>query len=323
MSYARAKPLDARAIPVIDIAPLRDGSDRDGVSRALLAASQGLGFIYIEGHGIPDAVIDGARRTTLDFFRAPEADKARVRVSAAHRGWIAQGGSRMRDDVASDLKESFVWGDQDASGLTPGDHPLRGANRWPDSTPDLPRYAMAWFDEASRVAHHLLRGFATGLGLPEGLFLRHVERPLSRASSVYYPPQPEASGPERFGVGPHTDFGVLTVLCQDATGGLQVQDASGEWLEAPPIEGTLVVNVADLLSRWTEGACKSTPHRVVNRSGRERLSLVLAFDPDPDTLVDARDVHGPDHVSAHAPIRCGDYLLERFDRAFAHRSAAR
>jgi len=126
-------------------------------------------------------------------------------------------------------------------------------------------------------------------------------------------------GEEQFGVGPHTDFGVLTVLCQDSVGGLQVEDINGDWVHAPPIEGTLIVNVGDLLSRWTDGAYKSTVHRVVNTSGRERLSLVLAFDPDPDTQIDAREVFGEDYKPAEEAISCGDYLVWRFKRAFSYR----
>ena len=120
-------------------------------------------------------------------------------------------------------------------------------------------------------------------------------------------------------MGPHTDFGVLTVLCQDAVGGLQVQDVNGDWIQAPPIEGTLIVNVADLLSRWTDGAYKSTPHRVVNSSGKQRLSMVLAFDPDPETMIDACAVFGSDHQPKEAAITCGDYLIWRFEKAFSYR----
>ena len=116
---------------------------------------------------------------------------------------------------------------------------------------------------------------------------------------------------------------MLTVLCQDDVGGLQVRDANGVWIHAPPIEGTLVVNVADLLSRWTNGAYRSTPHRVVNRSGRERLSLVLAFDPDPETVIDARAIFGPGTRIEHEPVTCGDYLVRRFAKAFSYRSKAR
>ena len=321
MAYAQAKTIDADAIPVIDITPLRDGTDPSGVAEALHAASQGLGFIYVSGHGIPDEAIEAARTSAYDFFRSPEAEKRKVAVSTKHRGYLARGGAKMQDDAKVDLKESFIWGYEDEKGETPEDHDLRGANKWPEFLPDMQAHAMDYFQHAHRVAHHLMRGFALGLGLDDGFFLQTCATPLSRASLVYYPAQPEDMGEQQFGVGPHTDFGVLTVLCQDDVGGLQVEDANGEWIHAPPIEGTLIVNVADLLSRWTDGAYKSTPHRVVNSSGRERLSLVLAFDPDPDTLIDARQVHGADYSPGEAPITCGDYLIWRFGKAFSYRTS--
>ena len=317
MAYAEAKTVDADVIPVVDIAPLRDGSDPRAVAEALHAASQGYGFIYIRGHGIPDDVIAAARASAYAFFRSPPQLKETVRISEKHRGWLGHGGARMQDDAKADLKESFVWGYQDDAGLTPDDHPLRGPNQWPDFVTDMQSGAMNYFNQAHKVAHHLMRGFAQGLDLPEDFFLRTASRPLSRASYVYYPAQPADLGADQFGVGPHTDFGVLTVLCQDDVGGLQIQDVNGEWMHAPPIEGTLIVNVADLLSRWTDGAYTSTPHRVVNASGRERLSLVLAFDPDPETMIDAREVVG---TASQEPTTCGDYLIWRFNKAFAYRA---
>ncbi len=319
MAYAQARKTDADYIPVIDIAPLRDGSDPQGVAAQLHQASQGLGFIYVKGHGIPEAAIIAARNAAYSFFRSPDSQKADVGVSAKHRGWLGHGGAKMKDDAKADLKESFIWGFEDDAGNIPEDHALRGSNQWPDFVPGFHDAAMDYFRQAHDVAHHLMRGFALGLGLDENFFLKTCSKPLSRASFVYYPPQPEEMGQRQFGVGPHTDFGVLTVLCQDSVGGLQVEDIHGEWIEAPPIEGTLIVNVADLLARWTDGAYKSTPHRVVNSSGRERLSLVLAFDPDPETMIDARDVFGPAHDAAQPPITCGDYLTWRFEKAFAYR----
>ena len=320
MAYAQAKRVDAQTIPVVDITGLRDGTDAAGVAKDLHAASQGLGFIYIKGHGIPNAVMEAARATAFEFFRASETDKRSVSVSASHRGYLGQGGAKMQSDARPDLKESFIWGYQDSDGGVPEDHPLRGPNQWPAFIPSLREDAMAYFDHAHAVAHHLMRGFALGLGLDEAFFLTSCEQPLSRASLVYYPAQSEDKGEHQFGVGPHTDFGVMTVLCQDSVGGLQVQDINGEWIQAPPIEDTLIVNVADLLSRWTNGAYKSTPHRVVNSSGRERLSLVLAFDPDPTTMIDARDIFGATANIKDAPITCGDYLIWRFEKAFSYRA---
>ena len=320
MSDATARELSPGSIPLIDVAPLRDGSGAEAVAAALHRASRKVGFIYICNHGIEEAVIVEARAEALAFFRAEAALKQRVRISAAHRGWLGQGGAKMQDDARADLKESFIWGYQDEDGNTPEDHALRGANRWPAFVPELQTNAMAYFHHAHDVARHLMRGFALGLDLEEDFFLKTCSRPLSRASFVYYPAQPEDMGDQQFGVGPHTDFGVLTVLCQDSVGGLQVQDVNGDWIHAPPIEGTLIVNVADLLARWTDGAYKSTPHRVVNSSGSERLSLVLAFDPDPETLIDARGIFGQDYEAGEEPITCGDYLVWRFGKAFSYRA---
>lgn len=320
MGYAAAGAIDAALIPVVDIGPLRDGSDRQGVAEALHRASREVGFIYITNHGIAPDLLSGARATALDFFRqAPDA-KADVSITAHHRGWLGQGGAKMHDTARPDLKESYIWGYQDATGAAPEDHPLRGANLWPEAMPGLERAAMGWFEAAHGVAAHLLQGFALGLGLPEDFFSGQGKgAPMSRASFVYYPPQPETLGADQFGVGPHTDFGVLTVLAQDSVGGLQVQDLAGNWVAAPPLADTLIVNVGDLLARWTNGAYRSTPHRVVNTSGRERLSLVLAYDPDPATMIDPRGVLGDGVETEYDPITCGDYLTWRFAKAFAYR----
>ncbi len=317
MAYATAKSVAPDTIPVIDITPLREGAGTREVAAALHQASQGLGFIYIRGHGIPDTLIDEARCAAFDFFRADQSKKTEVLISSSHRGWLKPGQAKMDDDARVDLKESFIWGYQNNQERALQGHPLRGANQWPGFVPSLEDCSMAYFTAADQVARHLLRGFATGLELPEDFFLQRADTPLSRASYVYYPAQPEDCGEEQFGVGPHTDFGVLTVLCQDDTGGLQVQDINGDWIHAPPIDGTLIVNVGDLLSRWTAGAYKSTPHRVVNTSGRERLSLVLAFDPDPDTVIDAASI--PGLTPSEEPTTCGDYLLWRFAKAFSYR----
>lgn len=333
--------LDARKtalgqIPVVDISALRaDPNGNTGlpanhgqptqqmldVAQALHRASTTLGFIYVTGHGIPEAVLQHAREQGLDFFRSGQTQKNTVGISSKHRGWLKQGAAKMHDDALPDLKESFIWGYEDDSGNTPEDHPLRGQNQWPDFLPELRGAALDYFTCAHEVAASLLHGFALGLSLPVDTFMKSCESPMSRASFVYYPPQ-ETSGNElQFGVGAHTDFGVLTVLSQDDVGGLQVQDINGDWIEAPPVPGSLVVNVGDLLSRWTAGAYKSTPHRVINSSGRERLSLVLAFDPDPDTTIDPTTIYtGELPEGAEEAISCGDYLVWRFGKAFSYRT---
>ena len=306
-------------IPIVDITALRLGSDPKKVGDLLHQASQEFGFIYIIGHGIPFELIEKTRQIFLEFFRSPEHEKSIVTVSKNHRGWLGPNSAVMYENALPDLKESFVWGCEFEPDQIPTDHPLRGINYWPPFLPEMRTYAMDYFAKAQEVAHHLMRGFALGLNLEEHFFVRSASKPLTRASSVYYPAQIKELDKERFGVGPHTDFGVLTVLCQDDVGGLEIQNLRGDWIAAPPVEGSLIVNVGDLLARWTDGAYRSTPHRVINTSVRERLSLVLAFDPDPETIIDAREIFGPNHTCREPAISCGDYLSWRFERAFAYR----
>lgn len=315
MRVNAAKTIHPDAIPVVDITPLRDGSNSRDVAEKLYAASTDLGFIYIKGHGIPADVIELARKTAYRFFRSTEEQKNTVAISPKHRGWISTGGAKMADDLKPDLKESFLWGFEDEN-ETLEDHKLRGPNNWPNFLPELRQHAMEYFIQAHEVAHRLMRGFALGLDLEPDFFLKTADKPLSRGSFVYYPDQSKALVEDQYGVGPHTDFGVLTILAQDDVGGLEVETIEGEWIKAPPIEGTLVVNVADLLHRWTNGIYKSTPHRVINTSGRERLSLVLAFDPNPETIIDSSFITKNKNENT---ITCGDYLNWRFKKAFTYR----
>ena len=317
MGYAKASYFDSNLIPVIDITRLRDGTDPVGVAKSLHKASKDIGFIYIKGHGVSYETIASARATALKFFRAPESDKFSVSVSGNHRGWLGPNRSKMRDNAKADLKESFIWGSKNMGQEALAEHYVRGVNKWPVFLPEMQKPALSYFNEASEVARHLLRGFAVGMGLNEEFFLQNISQPLSRASYVYYPQQLESMGEKQFGAGPHTDFGVLTVLCQDSVGGLQVKDLNGNWVYAPPIDGTLIVNVGDLLSRWTDGSYRSTPHRVINESGQERLSLVLAFDPNSETMIDARTIFGSNHRPKEKPISCGEYLTWRFNKAFS------
>ena len=317
MGYAEAKQFETNLIPIIDIAPLRDGSDPIRVAKSLHRASSKIGFIYIKGHGISEKTVENAYKSALTFFRASYSEKASVAVSTKHRGWLGPNRSKMEDNARPDLKESFIWGLESELSKQKDDHYVRGKNKWPSFAPDIQKPSIHFFNEVNKVARHLLRGFAIGLEIDENFFLRKTSQPLSRASYVYYPPQPKNMGKEQFGAGPHTDFGVLTILRQDSIGGLQVKDLNGDWIHAPPIDGSLIVNVGDLLSRWTDGIYRSTPHRVINSSNLERLSLVLAFDPDPDTMIDAKEVFGTDYLAKEKPISCGDYLSWRFNKAFS------
>tara|TARA_Y100001968_G_scaffold170463_1_gene155965 strand:- start:744 stop:1709 length:966 start_codon:yes stop_codon:yes gene_type:complete len=319
MSNSIIKFIDKERVPVIDIKKINAASDKIEIAKKLYKASTDLGFIYIKNHDISENLISDLRADGLNFFRSSKDDKSKVLITKKHRGWLGFGGAKMGDKAKPDLKESFIWGYQYDDGSLPDDHQLRGVNKWPEFLPSLQQNAMSYFHQINELAKNLLTCFALGLNLEENFFIRNCNAPLSRASLVYYPDQPKEMGEMQFGVSEHTDFGLLTILCQDSVGGLQIKGLDGQWFHAPPIEGTLIVNVADLLSRWTGGIYKSTPHRVVNSSGQERLSIVLAFDPDPETLINPGEIPEIENNINEDPITCGDYLIWRFNRAFSYR----
>ena len=320
-----ARRIDAGEVPVIDIAPLRDGTDPAGVGAELARAATEVGFLYIRNHGVDTALVERARQAGLDFFRMPDEAKREAGTNQFHHGYLKPGSTKMYDDARLDLKESFNWGIE-LDGAAGVEHdpeaptnPLIGPNEWPPAMPELKASVYPYFEAASACAEDLLRGFALGAGLDAEHFVRLRDRPVSRGSLQYYPPQPDGAEEDQFGVAPHTDFGVLTVLRQDEIGGLQIQRRDGEWVAMPPIPGTLVVNIGDLLHRWSNRRYRSTVHRVINTSGRERLSLVLAWDPNFETLVDPRTFCADGETPHDEPITCGDYLLWRFRKAFSYR----
>ena len=323
---ANAQPIDAGEVPVIDIAPLRDGTDPAGVGAELARAATEVGFLYVRNHGVDDALVGRAREAGLEFFRLPEQAKREADSNQFHHGYLKPGSTKMYDDAKLDLKESFNWGIE-FDGTDGVEHdseaqpanPLLGPNEWPPAMPELKTNVYPYFEAASACAEDLLRGFALGAGLDAEHFVRLRDRPVSRGSLQYYPPQPEGAEEDQFGVAPHTDFGVVTVLCQDEIGGLEIQQRNGEWAAMPPIPGTLVVNIGDLLERWSNRRYRSTVHRVINSSGRERLSLVLAYDPNFETLVDPNAFCADGETPHDGPITCGDYLLWRFEKAFSYR----
>ena len=315
MQYAEAECIDVASIPVIDLMDIgRGGAAMSAIGRQLLTAAEGIGFFYIRNHGIPASLIDAVFAVSARFFGEPLARKQEVAVSAGHRGFIQIGEAKMASRAKPDLKESFVWGlDQPGpDGIPP--------NRWPDFAPDMRGVLTDFFATGSQVGWALLRAFAAALNIEPDTFVRTNDRPISRGSILYYPPQPPDMGTDQFGVSSHTDYGCLTLLYQDLTGGLEVQGSAGTWLTAHPIAGTFVVNVGDLLARWTNDRFPSTPHRVVNRSGRARFSTALFIDPNADTRVEP--VVQPGDVARYAPVTCAAYLRSRLDASFAYRQQA-
>jgi isopenicillin N synthase-like dioxygenase len=322
VTYASAASSDTAAIPVIDMASLSGGDQTTmtAVGRALLDAAERVGFFYVRNHGVSLPLIERVYALSHRFFALPVETKQSVRIDARHRGFIAVGQARMYEQARIDLKESFIWGPElgsDDPDVAAG-KPLMGPNQWPAALPELAPTLTAYSAAVMDCGRRLLRGFAASLGLDPDFFQARFAKPLARCSLIYYPPQPPESGDEQFGVAPHTDYGGLTLLSQDDTGGLQVRARSGEWVTAPPIAGSFVVNIGDLMARWTNDRFVSTPHRVVNSSGKARYSVGVFFDPAFDTVIDPRELR-PGGPPLYPPVTCGEYIVSRLNKAFSYR----
>ncbi|MCB9967873.1 MAG: isopenicillin N synthase family oxygenase [Geminicoccaceae bacterium] len=320
MAYASARTVDVASLPVIDLDPLMSGTvtGLERTAAALTDAAERVGFFYVTNHGVPASLIEEAAAVSRRFFDSPREAKATVAVQGRHRGWLDPGEAVMEGARRPDLKESFIWGIE----VEPDDpalatNPLLAPNRWPAFLPALQPTLGAYLDAAHACGWQLLRAFAHALGVPPGHFIAHIDKPVSRGGTIYYPPQPATAGADQFGVAPHTDFGCLTLLWQDMVGGLQVQAHDGGWVAAPPLADCFVVNVGDLLARWTNDRFRSTPHRVVNTSGRSRQSIAVFVDPNAEQEVVPVCAEG--EPARYPPVTVGEHIERRYNASFAYR----
>jgi len=320
IDFANAQSTIAKTIPVIDVSGAISGDGINGVADEIYAAAINHGFFYISNHGIEPALMEQAFAVSKAFFELPESKKQAVAVDKNQRGWLAQGMSRLQGSKTHDLKEVFFWGAHtaaDDADVLAG-KPLCAVNQWPKDFPRLYADLVPYYDAVCQVARCVMAAVAVSLDQPSNFFDEAYAKPLARGQMVYYPASTAQDEKEaRFGVAPHTDFGVLTVLMQDSSGGLQIRAKSGDWIEAPPIPGTLVCNIGDLLARWSNKRFASTVHRVINRTSHARYSIPVFFDPHTDTVIDPVDLGISADNSLFDPVRTGEYIMERNTKSFA------
>jgi isopenicillin N synthase-like dioxygenase len=296
----------ASSLPIIDLTPLLKGSDPAGVAVEIGDACRELGFFYVTNHGISAETLAALDAASRKFFALPEQEKMKIAMAKGGRAW--RGYFPVGGELTSgkpDRKQGLYFGEELGAddARVRADLPLHGANQFPDAVPLKPA-VLRFMDEATRAAHAIMEGVAESLGLDAQYFRRtYTADPTLLFRIFEYP----ADDGESWGVGEHTDYGLLTLLAQDENGGLQVKTPNG-WIDAPPIPGALVCNIGDMLDRLTGGAYRSTPHRVRNVSGKSRLSFPFFFDPG----WDAEIVPLPAHANAT------DDSSERWDRANVH-----
>jgi isopenicillin N synthase-like dioxygenase len=278
------------AIPVIDIGAMGCGdAEKAAVAREIRAACTASGFFYVTGHGLSPALFEQLFKQSRAFFALPLEQKDALAMSKwnCNRGYEPLRAQRLEAGAPPDLKEGFQIGFE-----LPAGHPAlsldrtnHGPNQWPSNMSEFKRVLETYRDQMLRVSRLLMRCLARSLDLEEHYFESFSDAPIATLRLLHYPPQPPNPVPNEKGCGAHTDWGAITLLLQDYSGGLEVQAPDGTWIAASPMPGTLVVNIGDLFARWTNNLYHSTMHRVINRSGRDRYSVPFFFDGPSDYSV--------------------------------------
>ena len=267
------QPESAITIPVIDLSDSFSSSLalRSEVAAKIRKACCETGFFYVSNHGVPEEAIDSAAALSRRFFGQPDAAKLPL---------LGQGGYgyepprlQILDETAPpDLKEGFM--------MSASETPMAQYVSWPEDMPEF-REGLESYDRHMRqLGCHIMRCIALSLDLPEDYFDEGFSRPTSSVRVLHYAPRPRDSVANQIGAGAHTDWGAITILHQDEIGGLEVQTADGAWVAATPIAGTFVVNLGDMIRRWTNDRYSSTMHRVLPPEGdRHRYSIATFFNP--------------------------------------------
>ncbi len=322
---------DFEHIPIVDVSDLVAGrASQRAVANQLGDACRESGFFYVVGHGVDQDLQRRLHELSREFFALDVDTKLKIRMALGGRAW--RGYFRVGGELTSgkpDQKEGLYFGAE----LPPDDPrvgagtPLHGPNLFPEKPEGLRSAVLAYMAALTALGHRLMAGLALSLGLEESYFADHgMAEPLTLFRIFNYPP-PADLGLGLWGVGEHTDYGLLTILLQDDAGGLEVRSRS-RWVPAPPVVGSFVCNIGDMLDRMTGGRYRSTPHRVRNPAPRDRLSFPFFFDPNffapvrpielpgRDLPPDDRDERW-DRSSVHEfQGTYGDYLLGKVGKVF-------
>jgi isopenicillin N synthase-like dioxygenase len=306
------------SVPIVDISGLRsrDRAERERVAGGIGKAACEVGFFYVSGTGVDDMLFERMLASTKEFFALPLEQKMRSYsgLSRCHRGYVPVGEEGVEAGTP-DLKEAF-----DTALDLPADdpdyvagNPMLGPNTWPD-VPSFADAVTEYYHAVLEVGHRLLWAFAVALGEDPETFSRHATKTPSQLRLVHYPYNPDAEDGQ--GIGAHTYYECFTLLKPTAPG-LEVLNGAGEWIDVPPVPGTFVVNIGDMLELWTNGAYVATSHRV-REVKEERYSFPLFFNVDYHTEVKPLPQFASRDGKQRPALRAGEHLFSQTAQTFAY-----
>jgi isopenicillin N synthase-like dioxygenase len=320
-------PKAATSIPVIDISDWTVAGKLKAAAEIHRACRE-TGFFYVAEHGIPSQLVRNQFDAAKALFDLPIEQKMALHMkkSPASAGYEPVGGQVLdsQDDKNTkgppDLKESFYSGAE-----LPDTHPwcqrrIRafGHNQWPD-LPGFREQNLAYRHAVSALGDRILGLMALSLDLNEGWFEAFYTVPSATLRMIKYPPQPPGASFNQIGAGAHTDWGGITILAQDDVGGLEVRNADHEWITAPPVPETFIINLGDLMARWTNGSYNSNMHRVNNNtSHKDRYSIPFFYSPNPDAVIEAIPTCvTPDNPRRFVTCTAAEHIGEMFRRSYS------
>ncbi|KAF4508822.1 hypothetical protein G6O67_005154 [Ophiocordyceps sinensis] len=330
---------DFDSIPIVDLAAWRssDPDDRQRLASRVYDVCTQVGFFYIKNHGISENLIERAHEAARRFFSLPEEVKMQCFMgdSKKFHGFSPvfaelSTGTDLDDPAEQAEQASFseafdigyeIAGDatkKPEDPLPPDTFSLYGDNQWPreQDCPGFRKVFLEYYVEVLELCRDLMRIFAQALGLRGDFFDGKMDHPGAMARMLHYPPQP-VEGEVMAGLAAHTDYECVTVLSQGHVPALQVLNRSGQWLQAYPIPGTLVVNIGDCLAMWTNNRFKSTIHRVSNLTGQERYAVPFFFGVDYDTTISVlENCITEDSPAGMAPIKAGEHIRQKLSRSY-------
>ncbi len=281
-------------IPIIDIGEINriDGPGIESIVRQIQKAYGTAGFAYIVNHGVDPFLIKQLFQKSIEFHSLSYEEKIKIELNELHRGFIpintsTDKNSKLAVVTKPNQSESFIMmreADSDDPAVKSGDY-LAGPNQWPEEFPGFQETLTNYFDVLTHLCHKICRAIALALGADLKTFAAEFNPPTTFLRLIKYPPILQNESRNLYGSAPHTDFGCITILAQDETGGLQVKNTDGQWIDAPFIKDSFVMNIGDMLHRWSNGLLISTPHRVINSTGQERFSCPFFFEPNVNVKV--------------------------------------
>ena len=314
-----------KEIPVIDISPLIEPQDNPKslrkTAKEIENACKNIGFFYVKNHQIPQNHLDAVILVMQEFFNLPEEEKMKIHIgnSDVFRGYTPLG--KELTNAKYDWHECVDFG----LDLEPN-HPeviagnqLLGPNQWPENQPNFRKALESHWDLMILLGRRITEGLAMSLGFDKKKFARFMNKSHSFMRISNYPPygkdQKENVGD---GIGAHIDYGFLTILLQDNIGGLEVKNADNEWVSAPMIPGTFLINIGHMIQRWTNDYYKATVHRVIPPKHETRCSLPFFFEPNFDAIVVPLDTFcSKNNPPRYKPFHFGNYLESKFTTSYS------